>query len=187
MNRSILTIVGAAAFRLILGGAAVSAALAVEPAWVNPAIPDFGAVVSLPDSGMQPNREIDYKVVFNVTVGGGSDKVNPSLDRVARAVNVFVSAGVPLSHLHFVAVVHGPATPAVLDNEHYKGKFNLDNPNIRLISELKSAGVKVVVCGQALAHNTFPHEWVNPEVEITLAAISDVIILEQQGYLLFPL
>jgi intracellular sulfur oxidation DsrE/DsrF family protein len=186
MRTSILTTV-AAASSLILAAVAASAALAVEPAWVNPAIPDFGAVVSLPDSSMQPSKDGDYKVVFNVTGGGGNDKVNPSLDRVARAVNVFVSAGVPLSHLHFVAVVHGPATPAVLDNQHYQDKFNLDNPNIKLISELKSAGVKVVVCGQALAHNKFPHEWVNPDVEITLAAISDVIILEQQGYVLLPL
>lgn len=168
-------------------GLVTGLATAGEPGWVNPAIQDFGAVVSLPDSGMQPSKDVDYKVVFNVTGSGGNDKVNPSLDRVARAVNVFASAGVPLSHLHFVAVVHGPATPAVLDNEHYKEKFSLDNPNIKLITELKAAGVKVVVCGQALAHNKFPHEWVNREVEITLAALSDVIILEQQGYVLVPL
>ena len=186
MNRSILTTVRAAC-GLMLVGLAVTAASAAEPVWINPAIPDFGAVVSLPDSGMQPSKDTDYKVVFNVTLGGGNDKVNPSLDRVARTVNVFASAGVPLSHLHFVAVVHGPATPAVLDNEHYKEKFSLDNPNIKLIAELKAAGVKVVVCGQALAHNKFPHEWVNRDVEITLAALSDVIILEQQGYVLMPL
>ncbi len=65
--------------------------------------------------------------------------------------------------------------------------FNIDNPNVRLISELSKAGVKVVVCGQALAHNKFPHDWVNREVELTLAAISDVIILQQQGYALLPL
>ncbi|PWT76107.1 MAG: sulfur reduction protein DsrE [Proteobacteria bacterium] len=167
--------------------ASAGPASAAEPAWVNPAIADFGAVVSLPEAGMQPSTETDYKVVFNVTGGGGNDKVNPSLDRVARAVNVFASAGVPLSRLHFVAVIHGPATSAVLDNEHYKEKFSLDNPNTKLISELKTAGVKVVVCGQALANNKFPHDWVNRDVEITLAAISDVIILEQHGYVLFPM
>ena len=57
----------------------------------------------------------------------------------------------------------------------------------KLIGELGKAGVKVVVCGQALAHNKFPHDWVNRDVEVTLSAISDVIILEQQGYVLFPL
>jgi intracellular sulfur oxidation DsrE/DsrF family protein len=167
--------------------AATAGAAAADPVWVNPAIQEFGAVVSLPDSGMQPSKDTDYRVVFNVTAGGPNEKINPSLDRVARTVNVFASAGVPLSHLHFVAVLHGPATPAVLDNDHYREKFSVDNPNIKLISALQKAGVKVVVCGQALAHNKFPHEWVNKEVEITLSALSDVIILEQQGYVLFPL
>jgi len=167
---------------------AAGLAAAAEPVWVNPAIPDFGKVVSLPDAGMQPSKSVEYKVVFNVTTAPGSnDKVNSALDRVARTVNVFASAGVPLSHLHFIAVVHGPATPSVLDNQHYKEKFSVDNPNVKLISELKTAGVQVVVCGQALAHNKFEHEWVNPDVEITLAALSDVIILEQDGYVLFPM
>jgi intracellular sulfur oxidation DsrE/DsrF family protein len=162
-------------------------ASAEETKWVNPVIQEAGAVVSLPDTGMQPSKSVDYKVVFNVTNAGNNDKINPGLDRVARAVNIFASAGVPTSHQHFVAVIHGPATQAVLDNAHYREKFNVDNPNLKLISELGKAGVKVVVCGQALAHNKFPHDWVNREVEITLSAISDVIILEQQGYVLFPL
>ena len=180
-----------ASSRVALVGLALAAmsacAGAAEPSWINPAIKDFGAVVSLPDSGMQPSKDVDYKVVFNVTGAGPNDKVNPSLDRVARTVNVFASAGVPVSHLHFIVVVHGPATPAILDNEHYREKFSTDNPNIKLIAELEAAGVKVVVCGQALAHNKFPHEWVNKDVEITLSAISDVIILEQKGYVLFPM
>ena len=169
---------------LMLAGAAACAA---EPEWVYPTIKKYGRVAALPDAAMQPNKDVDYKVVFNMTGGGDADKVNPSLDRVARAVNIFTSAGVPLSNLHFVVVIHGPATPSVLNNARYREKFNVDNPNIKLIEELEKAGVKVVVCGQALAGQNFPHDWVDPQVEITLAAISDVIILEQQGYVLFPL
>jgi intracellular sulfur oxidation DsrE/DsrF family protein len=169
---------------LVVLGAAANAG---EPQWINPTVQGFGKIVSLPDATMQPSKDTDYKVVFNMTGGGDADKVNPSLDRVARAVNIFTSAGVPLSRLHFVVVIHGPATPSVLDNAHYRAKFSVDNPNIKLIGELEKVGVKVVVCGQALAHQNFPHDWVDPQVEITLAAISDVIILEQQGYVLFPL
>jgi intracellular sulfur oxidation DsrE/DsrF family protein len=169
---------------LMLVGAAARAA---EPEWVYPTIKKYGRVAALPDAAMQPSKDIDYKVVFNMTGGGDADKVNPSLERVARAVNIFTSAGVPLSNLHFVVVIHGPATPSVLNNARYREKFNVDNPNIKLIEELEKAAVKVVVCGQALAGQNFPHDWVDPQVEITLAAISDVIILEQQGYVLFPL
>jgi intracellular sulfur oxidation DsrE/DsrF family protein len=170
----------------ILSGAIAPSVLAQEAKWIHPTIPDYGAVVSLPEAGLQPNKDIDYKVVFNITTGGDPDKVNGGLDRVARTVNIFTSAGVPVSKLHFVAVIHGPATPSILDHAHYRQKFNMDNPSVKLISELTKAGVKVVVCGQALAHNKFPHDWVNREVEVTLSAISDVIILQQQGYVLFP-
>jgi len=120
-------------------------------------------------------------------VGGDPDKLNSSLDRVARTVNIYGSAGVPASHLHFVVVIHGPATPIVLDSTHYQEKFKFDNPNIALIDELEKVGVKVVVCGQALAHNKFAQEWVYPKIELTLSAITDIIILEKSGYVLFPL
>ena len=170
----------------IFGVLILAKTAAAEPVWVHPAVPDFGASASLPDAGMQPDKNTEYRVVFNITGEGPNEKINPSLERVARAANIFASAGVPLSHLHFVAVIHGPATQSVLDNDHYREKFSVDNANVKLISELKSAGIKVIVCGQALAAKKFPHEWVNHDVEITLSAISTLIILQQQGYVLFP-
>jgi intracellular sulfur oxidation DsrE/DsrF family protein len=171
---------------LALAGAAATAC-AAETSWVNPAVPDFGASASLPEVAMQPDKNTQYKVVFNITGEGPNEKINPSLERVARAANIFASADVPLSHLHFVAVIHGPATQFVLDNDHYKEKFSVENANVKLIAELKAAGVKVVVCGQALAAKKFAHEWVNHDVEITLSAMSTVIMLEQQGYVIFPM
>jgi intracellular sulfur oxidation DsrE/DsrF family protein len=164
-----------------------AAAHSADPEWTYPTVQGFGKIVALPDSGMQPSKDVDYKVVFNLTAGGDADKVNPSLDRVARAVNLFTSAGVPLSHLHFVVVVHGPATSLTLDDAHYREKFGADNANVKLISELEKARVRVMVCAQALAHQNFPRDWVNRQVEITLGAVTDIVILQQQGYILFPL
>jgi intracellular sulfur oxidation DsrE/DsrF family protein len=160
---------------------------AAEPEWTNPVIKGYGKVVPLPNASMQPDKNAEYKIVFNLTPGGDPDKVNASLERVARAVNIFASAGVPPSRLNMVVVIHGPATPIVLDNAHYQEKFKLDNPNIGLIDELGKAGVKVVVCGQALAGNKFAQNWVYPKVEHTLSAITDLVILEKNGYALFPM
>jgi hypothetical protein len=115
----------------LLSGTALTAA--AEPEWTNPVIKGYGKVVSLPNAAMQPDKNAEYKIVFNLTPGGDPDKVNASLDRVARAVNIFASAGVPPSRLNMVVVIHGPATPIVLDNAHYQEKFKLDNPNIGLI------------------------------------------------------
>ena len=162
-----------------IGGAI---AVAAEPEWINPVIKNYGKVVSLPNVAMQPDKNAEYKVVFNLTTASDADKLNASLDKVARTVNIFGSAGVPTSHMHFVVVVHGPATPIVLDDAHHQEKFKSANPNSDLIDALAKAGVKVMVCGQALAAHKFPHEWVNPKVEITLSALSDLIILEKQGY-----
>ena len=177
----------AAAVVSVAGALAAAGVHAQDWNWTNPTIKDFGAVVSLPNSGMQPDKNADYKVVFNVTSWASPDKVEPGLDRVARTVNLFTSAGVPLSRLHFIVVVHGPATPAILDASRYREKYGVDNPNVELITALEKAGVQVVVCGQALAHNKFPDAWVNPEVEITLGAMTDLVILQQLGYALLPL
>lgn len=169
---------------VVLAGASFAAPVhAASPKWVYPAIPGFGPTHPLPNAAVQPNKTTVYKAVFDVTSGiKDPSKPNPGLNHVARAVNVFASAGVPLSHLHFVAVLHGPSTPAVLDNAHYRAKYNVENPNIKLISELNKAGVKVEVCGQALADLDYEHAWVNKKVTITLSALSDLIIYGNRGY-----
>jgi intracellular sulfur oxidation DsrE/DsrF family protein len=186
MRRGLIAAFAAA----VLSAAAVAVptgAYAQQWNWTNPTIKEFGAVVPLPNAALQPDKNVDYKVVFNVTSWGVPDKVEPGLERVARTVNLFTSAGVPVSRLHFIVVIHGPATPAVLDQGHYLEKYGMGNPNVDLIAALEQAGVQVVVCGQALAHHKFPDAWVNPEVEITLAAMTNLIILQQQGYVLVPL
>ena len=75
----------------------------------------------------------------------------------------------------------------MLNDQHYREKFSVANPNTKLIDALEAASVKLVVCGQSLAHNNFPQGWVNSKVEVTLSAISDVVILEQQGYVFVPM
>lgn len=156
--------------------------------WQHPAIKDGGAMHPLPEAAIQPDRSQTYKVVFSVTKAASDPKdVNDALDHVARAVNVFVSAGVPLDHLKFVAIVHGGATPLVLDNVHYQKQFGTDNPNLKLIQELKAAGVQIVVCGQALAALKYDVSELNPDIKPALSALSTIIILQQQGYALMPM
>lgn len=155
--------------------------------WVYPAIQGYGPVHPLPKAALQPSKYRTYKVVFNLTRGADADKVNDGLAHVARAVNVFASAGVPLKQLKFVVVVHGPATALVLRDASYKTRYKTGNPNLDLIGKLTAAGVKLVVCGQALADNGISHDEVNPQVEITLSALSDLILLQDQGYKLMPL
>lgn len=171
----------------LLAAAILSLPAQADDFWQHPAIKDGGAVHPLPDAAIQPDRNQTYKVVFSVTKAADPKDLNDALDHVARAVNVFASAGVPLDHLKFVVIVHGQATPLVLDNAHYQKRFSTDNPDLKLIQELKAAGVEILVCGQALAGMKYDASEVNPDIKVALSALSTIIILQQQGYALMPM
>jgi intracellular sulfur oxidation DsrE/DsrF family protein len=159
-----------------------------EQFWQTPALRGVGKMHPLPKAAYQPQRNETYKIVFSVTIGGSQpDEVSPSLDRVARTVNLYASAGVPLNHLKFVAVMSGAATDGALDNQHYRRKYGVDNPNLDLIRVLRKAGVDVAVCGQAAAEHQDRYEWIAPEVTLALSALTTISTLEHQGYALLPL
>lgn len=166
-----------------------AAAMAAPPPgfWQNPVIKGAGAMHPLPQGAFQPDKTTVYKVVFTVTRAQQKGEPDNGLEPVARAVNVFASAGVPLDHLKFVALISGSATPIALDNAHYKKQFGVDNPNLKLVSELKAAGIEVVVCGQAVAGFGYQYDWINPDIQVALSALSTSIILQHQGYALVPL
>ncbi len=178
----------------VLIGISLSSSILADPpavVWQNPAIKAAGEMLPLPDAAFQPQKDVTYKAVFSITRGNKDPKdvksINDGLDHVARAINVFVSAGVPLEHLKFVVIITGGAVSIVLDNAHYRKEFGVDNPDIALISQLKAAGVEFAVCGQALAGDKYEHSWVNPDVKIALSYLSTMIILQQQGYTLIPM
>lgn len=169
----------------LLVGTAASAADAAKaaPFWVTPAISGAGKMHPLPHAAYRPNPHAIYKVVFSVIQDGGKPTaLNGGLEHVAKAVNLYVSAGVPLNHLKFVAIIAGPATNAVLDNEHFKQKFGVDNPNLELIAKLRKAGVDVAVCGQAVAEHDFQYDWVAKDVTVALSSLTTVTVLEHEGY-----
>lgn len=151
-------------------------------------IPDEGLFHQVPDAAYLPDKNTTYKVVFAVTKGMESpSQKSESLSRVARTVNLYAAAGVPLKQLKFVVVISGAATSAVLDEEHYKQLFKVGNPNLDLIRKLRAAGVDVAVCGQAVIGNQFEYSWVSKEVTLALSALTTITILEQKGYALMPL
>lgn len=180
----------------LLGITAASAADAVATAknasdapYETGVITSAGRIHPVPeDSVLMPDPARTYKVVFAVTVNADDpSKVNPALDKVARAYNLYRAAGVPADHLKFVAVVYESATPLVLDDKHFEDQFLIHNPNLPVIRELIHAGVKVVVCAQSVAAHKYRFEWVDPQVPITLSGLTAVTELQQDGYALMQL
>jgi intracellular sulfur oxidation DsrE/DsrF family protein len=155
--------------------------------WTTPAIKGIGPVHVWPQATLRPSATATYKAVFDVTRAGDASKINPGLDHIARAVNVFAAAGVPLTHLKFTVIVHGPATPVVLDEKSFQAKFGHANPDLAVIEALKKAGVQLLVCGNALGDMGYTPSEVNPDVKVALSALSTLIILQDQGYALITM
>lgn len=183
MNKTV-TAMGA-----VLGLAfASSGVMAAGSFWETPTIHAAGRMHELPQAAYKPDAKASYKVVFGLTAAAPKpDTVNPGLERVARTVNLYTWAGVPLNHLHFVAVASGAATSIALDDAHYRQQFGMANPNLPVIEELRKAGIDVAVCGQAVAEHGYPYEAVDKRVTLALSALTTVTELQQQGYALMPL
>jgi len=178
---------GLACYRLSLGFllTVAGAASAAEREWQYPMIREYGKVLPLPDSALQPDREREARIVVNVTRPmGAAEEGNPGLDRVARLVNLFALSKVPREKMKIVAVMHGGATAASLENSRYRERYQRDNPNIKLIEALKRSGVIVYVCGQALAHNGFAQSWVNQDVTVALSAMMVLAHYQSESYVL---
>jgi len=156
--------------------------------WSTPAIEGYGKMHPLPKAVYRPDPRATYKVVFAMTAASKAPgDVNPAVERLARAVNLYASAGVPLSHLKFVAVAYGGATPIALDDAHYKAAYGVANPNLPVIARLRKAGVDVAVCGQAVLEHKYQYEWIDRSVTVALSALTTITSLENQGYHLMPL
>src|SRR5260370_38228948 len=72
--------------------------------WTTPTVHNYGKRHFLPNGAFKPQPGHTYKVVFSLTQGGEKpDALSPALDHVARAVNLYWSAVVPLTRLKYFA------------------------------------------------------------------------------------
>ena len=167
---------------------ASSGALAADGFWQATTILAAGKIHPLPQAAYQPDAKATYKVVFGLTMASAKPgEISPALQRVARTVNLYVNAGVPLKHLHFVAVASGAATAIALDDVHYQKQYGTPNPNLPVIEQLRKAGVDIAVCGQAVAEHDYQYDWIDKRVTLALSALTTITELQQKGYALMPL
>lgn len=164
----------------------MAAALASSATAQTALVPGFGAVAPVLDAHERPDPDREYKVVFDVSKGATKvDKPAAGLERVARFVNMLGAGGVPAEKRRIVAVLHGPATEAVMTDAAYGLRHGgAKNPNGALIAALEQAGVDVRVCGQALAGQKIARDDVLPAVQVDLAALMTVTHLQFAGYAL---
>jgi intracellular sulfur oxidation DsrE/DsrF family protein len=158
-------------------------AFAQEPPRVNPIIKKFGGVFEIPYAAEKPDPSLFYKIIIEVQdMRNKPEEVNWALNNSARLINLHVMGGVPFDHLDVVLVIHGEATYAVMNNESYKAKYKVNNPNLDLFKELQGAGIKMFVCGQSLINREVDHLKIVPEVKIATSMLTTMTTHMTKGY-----
>lgn len=181
------------AMRILLLSALLSCACAAEAGAQQPPlpqpgtiVPDFGRTFDVPDATLRPPTDRDLMIRFDVREGAEPGSVNFGFDTVARFLNLNGRAGVPRARLKAALVVHGTAGKDLLTNDEYRKRFNADNPNLKLLDELKAAGVRIYLCGQTSVGRNLPRAVVSPSAEIAISAMVAHLVLDKEGYVLNP-
>jgi intracellular sulfur oxidation DsrE/DsrF family protein len=157
----------------------------------------FPVIKSSKESGVLPVKDVDfvidpkqsYKVLLDVTVWSSDSlaakKIHPGLAEIGRQLNLHVYAGVPQSKVSMVAVFHGLALRALLNDEAYRKVLKTDNPNIGIVEELQNAGVTLIACGQALSRRGFEKKDLLPGVKLAVSAKTTSSYYQSKGYAVF--
>jgi len=145
-----------------------------------------GANQPIPNPSFAADKSIQYKVLWDVTVG--PEKPGGLVAGFSTPANFFVMAeqeGVARKNVHLALIVHGTATQSLLSAAAYKAATGADNANIPLLEALNAAGVQIIVCGQALVNRKVPRDGLLPFVKVSTSATMARATLAAQGYAYF--
>jgi intracellular sulfur oxidation DsrE/DsrF family protein/SAM-dependent methyltransferase len=157
-----------------------------DPNLLFPIIEGYGGVVAVADA-VEPPRA-GMKLVLDVTSEAKKpEEVNKGLDRAARLLNLYGTAGLKASDISITVVLHGEATKSVLSDEAWESRLQMKhNPNLPLIRLLQKAGVEVIVCGQALSYKKIERGEVATNIPVAAAALTVLLNRQADGFAYVP-
>jgi intracellular sulfur oxidation DsrE/DsrF family protein len=169
---------------IILIASTISAA-AQWPPPKFPAVPQADGYVEIPNVALPPTKDSKYQAIFDATRPADKPtQLVPAVNMAGSELNAIAAANVSLSNAKFAIVFHGPAVDGILDNDHYKAKFGTDNPNLKVIAEMKKEGVEFFVCGQYLAGEKIDPKTVTRDVTVAADALLVLMQYQNKGYAL---
>ncbi|MDZ4715880.1 MAG: DsrE family protein [Cytophagales bacterium] len=164
---------------------ATAASLSAQSKLLNPVIKSQGGIYDIPYAVERPDPSLKYNIIIEVERESDKpDTINWALNNVARLLNLHVVGGVPPESLNVVLAIHGGATFTVMNNESYRKKYKVDNPNLKLYSELQAAGVKMFVCGQSIIRRGVDRDRMVPEVDVSVSMLTTLTTYQLKGYAL---
>lgn len=150
---------------------------------VRPFITGYGDVYEVAAAKGIVNKKGKYKILIDIiSPASNAKEISEHFENIARIANLHIAAGVKPENLSVIAVVHGAAVSFILNNETYKQKFGVDNPNQPLFTTLKAAGIPLYVCGQTLFKRKVAPATLAPEFDIVQSAVTTITTYASQGY-----
>lgn len=173
--------------RLIACGVIAAFAAAPLSAQTGEAlIREIGGTPDVTDPTFRAPADLTYKMAWHVTEAPEqANGLVPGLRTPPNLLRQLETNGVPRRNIKMAIIVHGTATPSLLNNAAYKARTGADNGSIALLTALHEAGVQIIVCGQALVNRNVPRDQLLPFVQVATTATTAHIILATQGYVIF--
>ena len=173
------------AIKILLG--AMLAIGLLNTAWAEDLpIAGYDAGNDYPGAHLTPDANTEYKVVFDFAMADDNlDDPYPMLPLVARYVNTLAKLGVPEAHRKIAIVMHQGSGLIGLKNAEFKARHDgKDNPNIDLIRQLHAAGVEFHLCGQGVLARNVDEADLLDEIQVDFWALTTLIELGRQGYVI---
>jgi len=150
-----------------------------------PIVKGFGGIYEIPEATERPDPSLEYKIIVDLSTAAENDKeISRWVDNVARMINLHGLAGVPKDKIKVKVIIHGGAIFTLLNDENYKKKFEVDNPNLKVFEALKASGVDVMVCGQSMLARNLKTTDLWPGVRVAHSALTTITTYVPQGYVL---
>ncbi|MGH8034188.1 MAG: DsrE family protein, partial [Lysobacterales bacterium] len=139
----------------------------------------------IPDAAISPSNKSVYKAIFDSSQSSRDpSQLIPALNMAGSELNALAAAGVPVANARFVVVFHGSSVDGLLQDDAYRAKFGVGNPNLPVLSKLKDLGVELFVCGQFLAAAGPDPAILSPDVTVASDALIVLMTYQNQGYAL---
>lgn len=163
------------------------AAAAGAQSQTGPIIQKGGGHFPVPNATFTIPAGVTYKMAWDIAVGSAKPgDANAAYDVPVRFVNQAAVMGMPRNATELAVVIHGSAGEEMLNNDEYRARKGVDNPNITLLEEMSKAGVKIIICGQTVGSRKMPRDKLLPFVLVAPSAAWAHAVLQQQGFSMNP-
>lgn len=158
------------------------AAVAQTPQF--PLVKGHGGIYEIPDATERPDGTLEYKILVDLTSPSEDPKqISRFVDNVARLMNLHGLAGVTKDRIKVKVVLHGGGIFTLLNDENYKKKYEVNNPNLAVFEALEDAGAEILVCGQSLIARNLKTSDLWPGVTVAHSALTTITTYAMQGYI----